>query len=197
MGAYIAERQISRLYVVGSNDTTAPVIEDSYKRFLDAFKAHLEVQPFLMGQRPGASDFGVYGQLTQLTHFDPTPMEETLKRVPRVFAWVDVVDDCSGVEPVEGDWMTRGNIPATLVDILKEVGRVYVSALLANARALAAGEAEVRTEIDGRALVQQPFPYQGKCLLWLREKYAALSSNDRKCVEGILAGTGCERLFEG
>ena len=29
MGAYIAERQISRLYVVGSNDTTAPVIEDS------------------------------------------------------------------------------------------------------------------------------------------------------------------------
>ena len=150
-----------------------------------------------MGQRPGASDFGVYGQLTQLTHFDPTPMEETLKRAPRVFAWVDVVDDCSGVERVEGDWMTRNNIPATLVDILKEVGRVYVPTLLANARALAAGDAEVRTEINGRAWVQQPFPYQGKCLLWLREKHAALSSNDRKAVEGILAGTGCERLFEG
>jgi hypothetical protein len=27
-------------------------------------------QPFLMGARPGASDFAVYAQLT---HFDPTP----------------------------------------------------------------------------------------------------------------------------
>ena len=195
MGDYIAERQISRLYVVGSNETTAPVIEDSYKRFLDAFKAHLEVQPFLMGQRPGASDFGVYGQLTQLTHFDPTPMEETLRRAPRVFAWVDVVDDCSGVEPAVGDWTMRDTIPSTLVDILKEVGRVYVPALLANAKALNAGDNEVHAEIDGRPWVQQPFPYQGKCLQWLRGKYEGLSGNDKEVVDRILSGTGCEPLF--
>ena len=35
---------------------------------------HLRQHRFLMGARPGASDFAVYGQLTQLAHFDPTPM---------------------------------------------------------------------------------------------------------------------------
>lgn len=195
MGTYISERQISRLYVVGSNDTTAPVIEASYLRFLDAFKAHLEVRPFLMGGRPGASDFGVYGQLTQLTHFDPTPMDETLRRAPRVYAWVDVMDDCSGLSAGEDDWMRRDDIPATLIQLLREVGRVYVPALLANALALSSGSDEVRNVIDGQPWVQQPFPYQGKCLQWLREKYAALSGADKVAVDGILSGTGCERLF--
>ena len=44
-----SERQISRLYVVGSNDTTAPVIEASYIRFLEHFNAHLRRLPLLMG----------------------------------------------------------------------------------------------------------------------------------------------------
>ena len=48
------ERQISRLFVVGSNDTTAPVIEASYVRFLDLMRRLLEQQPFLLGARPGA-----------------------------------------------------------------------------------------------------------------------------------------------
>ena len=38
----VGERQIGRLYVVGSNPVTAPVIEASYARFLAAFEAHLE-----------------------------------------------------------------------------------------------------------------------------------------------------------
>ena len=33
--AFVADRQISRLYVVGSNEVTAPVIEASYRRFLE------------------------------------------------------------------------------------------------------------------------------------------------------------------
>ncbi|PKQ09172.1 MAG: glutathione S-transferase [Alphaproteobacteria bacterium HGW-Alphaproteobacteria-12] len=196
MGDIFAERQISRLYVVGSNDTTAPVIEASYLRFLDAMKAHLETQPFLMGKRPGGSDFGAFGQLTQLTHFDPTPMEETLKRAPRVFAWVDLIEDLSGLEPGEDDWMKRESIPASIRGLLTEAGRVYAPALLANAKALMAGDDKVETEIDGKAWVQQPFPYQGKCLQWLREKRAALSDTDRKCVDDVLAGTGCDTLFK-
>ncbi|MEZ5502978.1 MAG: hypothetical protein R3E50_10080 [Halioglobus sp.] len=35
------ERQVGRLYVVGSNDITAPVIDASYRRFLAAMEAHL------------------------------------------------------------------------------------------------------------------------------------------------------------
>jgi hypothetical protein len=43
--------------------------------------------------------------------------------------------------------------------------------------------------------VQKPFPYQAKCLAWLREGYAALASGDRAAVDAVLSGTGCETLF--
>src|SRR5210317_1846644 len=71
--AFFSERQISRLYVVGSNATTAPIIDASYRRFLKAMEHHLQSQHYMLGNRPGAGDFGLFGQLTQLVGFDPTP----------------------------------------------------------------------------------------------------------------------------
>jgi len=53
----------------------------------------------------------------------------------------------------------------------------------------------VRCEIDGRAWVQQPFPYQGKCLRWLREGRQALSANDREFVDSALESTGADTIF--
>jgi glutathione S-transferase len=195
MKAFIMDRQISRLYVVGSNATTAPVIEASYERFLDLFNAHLKVHPYLMGNRPGASDFAMFGQLTALTHFDPTPMALTVKKAPRVYAWVEVTEDLSGLEPKEADWLDPGNIPATIVALLKEFGRVYAPALLANAGAIAAGRDTFETEIDGKKWKQQTFPYQAKCLQWIRNAYADLGENDRATIDKVLAGTGCAALF--
>ncbi|MGB0922575.1 MAG: glutathione S-transferase C-terminal domain-containing protein [Alphaproteobacteria bacterium] len=196
MAGFFGDRQISRLYVVGSNDTTAPVIEDSYKRYLDLMKAHLETMPFLLGQRPSSADFSAYGQLTQLAQFDPTPMAVTLERAPRVYAWVDLVDDLSGLE-VAGDegWIDPANVPDTLRALLGEVGRVYAPALLANADALNNGQDEMRTEIDGREWVQKPFAYQGKCLLDLRKAYADLDDAARSTVDDLIDGTGLEPLF--
>jgi hypothetical protein len=91
--------------------------------------------------------------------------------------------------------MARGAIPDTLRALLSEVGRVYAPFLLANAAALAAGAERVECEIDGARWAQKPFPYQAKCLRWLRDGYEALAPGDRACVDGVLAGTGCERLF--
>jgi glutathione S-transferase len=192
---FIQQRQIERLYVVGSNDVTTPVIEASYRRFLAIFKRILEQQPFLLGARPGAADFGAYGQLTQLAHFDPTPMALTLAEAPRVYAWVDIVDDLSGLDVTDDGWIDRAVIAARVGDLLREIGRVYAPFLLANAAALRNGADEVRLTIDAKPWVQQPFPYQGKCLQWLREHYAALSEVDRRDADALLAGTGCEALF--
>ncbi len=192
---FIQRRQIERLYVVGSNDTTAPVIEASYRRFLAHFTGLLEQQPFTMGGRPSAADFGLYGQLTQLAQFDPTPMALTLAEAPRVYAWVDIIDDLSGLEVNDADWLPRDAIKARLGDLLGEVGRVYAPFLIANATAMARGDSEVRLTIDGAPWVQQPFPYQARCLQWLRERYDALSGPDRAVTNGILSGTGCEVLF--
>ncbi len=191
----VRERQIGRLYVVGSNDITAPVIEDSYRRFLALLDAHIQRGPYLLGKRPAAADFGLYGQLTQLAAFDPTPATLTARTAPRVIAWVQLVDDLSGLEPTEGDWFDRDSVPDTLTALLTEAGRTYVPALLANARAIDARAETVNTEIDGHPWVQQPFPYQAKCLQWVRQEYARLDLADRAAVDGLLVGTGCEALF--
>lgn len=196
MTKFIVERQVSRLYVVGSNAITAPVIEASYERFLMLLDAHLTLHPFLMGNRPGASDFGVFGQLTQLTHFDPTPMALTMKLAPRVYAWVEIGEDLSGLEPRDSDWLDAANIPGTTIALLKEFGRVYVPALLANAKAIAGGEATFETEIDGKPWKQQSFPYQAKCLQWIRNAYADLSEQNRAAVDKLISGTGCAILFQ-
>ncbi|REJ83969.1 MAG: glutathione S-transferase [Acidobacteria bacterium] len=197
-----AERQISRLWVVGSNATTAPVIEASYRRFLEIFDALLQQQPFLLGARPAACDFAAYGQLSQLAKFDPTPMALTLEVAPRVFAWCDLVDDLSGLELApaaeESDrdgWLQRSALRPRLGPLLAEIGRVYAPFLIANAAALDSGAEQVETTIDARPWVQKPFPYQGKCLVWLRESYATLDGADREAVDALLEGTGCEALF--
>lgn len=194
-GNAVAERQIGRLRFVGSNPTTAPVIEQSYVRLLHLLNAHLRDHPYLMGKRPGSSDFAVYGQLTQLAQFDPTPMALTLEQTPRVYAWSTLLEDLSGEEPTEAEWLTGASVPATLKAILTEIGRTYVPVMLANARALAAGARQVETTVDGKPWVQAPFPYQGKCVRWLQAAYAALNMTSRSTVDGLLSGTGCEALL--
>ena len=195
MSKMVSERQIARLYVVGSNDITAPVIEDSYHRFLAIFDRVIQKQPFLMGQRPGSADFAFYAQLTQLAKFDPTPAQICLEKAPRIYAWTDVVDDLSGNAASEDGWLTREQAKSVLGDLLAEVGRVYVPAMIANAEALMAGRNQMETSIDGKPWIQPAFPYQGKCLQWVRQEYAALEDEERSVVDEILAGTGCQELF--
>jgi hypothetical protein len=191
----IAERQVGRLRYVGSNGVTGPVIEASYKRFLRAFEDHLRERPFLLGERPGSCDFAVYGQLTQLAEFDPTPSALTLHLAPRVTAWVGMLEDLSGLEPQDGDWIAADPLPETLCALLAEIGRVYPPVMLANARAVASGATEVSATVDGQPWTQQPFPYQAKCLGWLREAHSALPADTRRTVDAALAPAGLMELF--
>lgn len=191
----IAERQVGRLGVVGSNDVTAPVIEESYRRFLRLFDAHLQTTRFLFGARPSAADFAIAGQLTCLAIFDPTPAALTLAESPRIYAWVETAEELSGLRDDDADWIGRSEVSETLRALLGEVGRVHAPFLVANAAALERGDEQLETEIDGKPWVQKPFPYQGKCLRWLREAREALSSDDRAALDALLAGTGCEVLF--
>ena len=194
-GAVFAERQIGRLRYVGSNAVTGPVIEASYRRFLELFEDHLRRYPYLMGQRPGSCDFAAFGQLTQLAEFDPTPAALTLQVAPRVAAWVGMMEDPSGLEPADGDWASMDALPDTLTALLAEIGRVYPPVMLANAAAVSAGAQEVTAQVDGRDWTQQPFPYQAKCLGWLRQSRAGLAPDARAQVDAVLAPAGLCGLF--
>jgi hypothetical protein len=181
--------------VVGSNDATAPVIDASYRRFLAAMEAHLGNQPFMLGRRPGAGDFGLHGQLTQLVGFDPTPRAIAHELSPRTVAWVDQMADQCGLEPGADHWVRLEDQPASLRELLAEIGRVYAPAQLANARAVEAGDKHWACDIDGTHWTQQTFPYQARCLQWTNEQYRALTAAERARVDALLRGTGVERML--
>ena len=192
---YFTDRQVNRLYVVGSNDRTAPVIEASYRRFLDIMDKLIQQHPFLLGDRPSSADFAFYGQLTQLAQFDPTPRELTMTQAPRIYAWVDVVDDLSGLRPESTDWLNVEEASRMFRPLLTEVGRTYVPVMLANAKAMNEGAKLVETTVEGEAWEQQAFPYQARCVAELRSAFARLEEAERDEVVAILEGTGCEKMF--
>ena len=194
--AAFAERQIGRLAVVGSSPATAALIEASYRRLLGLLDALVLAAPFVFGRRPAAADFALFGQLSQLAGFDPTSAAVAAETAPRVVAWVNRMDDLGGLDdPAPEDWGTRASAVARTRPLLGEIGRVYAPFLLANADALARGADRVAGTIDGAAWTQAPFPYQAKCLRWLRERHAALAPAERAAVDAALGGTGCDALF--
>jgi glutathione S-transferase len=193
--ARFSRRQIDRLGVVGSNAITAPVIEESYRRFLGCLNQILSEQPFILGARPGSADLATYGQLTQLAHFDPTPRSLTLAEAPRVFAWVDVMDDLSGLDVQSEGWLARNDLARVLTPLLTEIGRTYVPVMMANARAIDQGASQVEAVVSGAPWTQTPFPYQARCLAALRVNYARLEPQDRADLEPLLRATGCAPLF--
>ena len=194
---FITKRQISPRALVGSTEENRPVIEQSYERLLDLLQRSITETPFLLGDRPGRGDFGLYGQLRQLIGWDPVSARVAIERAPRVVNWVERVDDLSwwSVDGADG-WCGREEIRAITSELLSEIGRTYVPFMLGNDLAAKAGAEEMSCVIDGMEYRQGTFPYQVKCLAWLRAEHAALSPDDRAVVDGLLAGTGCEALFE-
>ena len=111
----ITDRQVGRVWVVGSSKITAPLINTSFRRFLTIMEKHFSQYPFLFGNRPSSADFSFFGQLSQLVGFDPTPRSITQKISMRTVAWVDRTEDLSGLDPSENDWLKLGALPNTII----------------------------------------------------------------------------------
>jgi len=194
---YFSELQISRLWVVGSNNKTAPIIEESYKRFLNQLETCLSINPFLFGKRPSSSDYAIYGQLTQLIGFDPTSSAIAHNISPRAISWIDQMEDLSGLNVQEDDWITFEQAERNLSNIFEEIGKVYMPALLANSNAINQNEKTWTANIDGAEWNQKSFPYQAKCLQWINDEFEVLSHDDQKDILNFLKNTGCSDLILG
>ena len=192
---FITQRQISRRGLVGSTDWNAPLIEASYRQVLAAMQARFATGDFMLGDRPGRGDFGLYGQLVQLVRWDPTSAAVAVEIAPKVVNWVERMDDLAWLPVTDDGWASLDALDPGTRDLLAEIGRTYAPFMVANAQALASGLDEVVCELDGREYRQAPFGYQAKCLRWLRDEYQALDAADRTRVDEVLAGTGCEQLF--
>ncbi len=215
----IADRQINRLWVVGSNNETANLIDQSYKRYLELLESHLTTSTFMFGQRPSSADFGMYGQLSQLVGFDPTPRNIACEISPRTISWVSIMSDLSGLHDKGGigkffgvdnnnntndeinyfndnsGWFDIDKVPNTLLDIFNEIGRVYIPCLIANSKAFNNGDTVWETKIDNSVWKQKTFPYQAKCLNWIKDEFNKLSKSDKEITFKMLKGSGCEKIL--
>jgi hypothetical protein len=149
--------------------------------------------PFLLGNRPASSDFAIYGQLTCLALFDPTPQALVIKHAPRVYAWTEVLEDLSGYEILDSDWGDEDTNLKSLTEILSpllsEISDIYIPYLVANRDAVSAASKTMNTTLDGREWEQQPFPYQVKCLQALTDEFNELNQADRKDFDEIASAT--------
>jgi len=193
MADSFAQRQISRLSLVGSNKVTAPIIESSFQRLIQILDRIIEKQGFTLGTQPASADFAIYGQLTQLGIIDPTSAQLLVKASPRLRAWLDRVEDLSG--HIGSGWIKRELVKTHVGDFLNEIGRTYAPFLVANAQAYAEGKSELKAIIDGQSWIQPVFPYQVKCLQALQLERQKMTKSGREVLDEILTGTGCEVLL--
>ncbi len=181
----VRERMVGRVWFVGSNEQTAPQIEDSFRETLTLLDAHLADRPYLFGSRPAFGDFAVWGQIYNMWT-DPTPGALIEATAPGVLAWVHRM-----LWPrAEGDFEPWASLEPTLMPLLeRQVGRLFMPWTIANAAAIADGREEFSVELDGTTWTQKPQKYHAKSLGALRAKYAALS--DRRAVDAVLERAGC------
>lgn len=187
----VKARMIPRLRFVGSTPETAEIIETSFRRQVRLLEAHLAPRPFCFGGRPALADFGLWGQLYELST-DPTPGAILAAEAPSLMAWIERMLDPDAL----GDWEPWERLEPTLLPFLREeVGGVFLPWTLANARALAAGEETFTVLLHGQAFSQQVQRYHAKSFAVLRRRYEQLE--DRRRLDAILERAGCLAGFRG
>lgn len=184
----IRSRMVPRLSFVGSNAETRAGIEASFQRQVRLLETHLGAgRPFLFGARPAFADFGAFAQLYECAS-DPTPGAWMRAHAPSVLAWIERMLAPKAEGPFEG-WSA---LEPTLLPLLRdEVAGCFLPWSDANARALAAGEAEFAVELGGRPFRQQTQKYHARSLAALRERYAA--APEREAISALLDRVDCLR----
>ena len=176
---------VSRVWFVGSNEQTAPQIEDSYREAVGQLEAHLAPRPYLFGARPAFADFGLWGQLYNCLT-DPTAGGMLRDGAPSVVAWCERM-----LEPkAEGPFEELAALEPTLLPLLsRQVGRLFLPWSDANSDAIAGGVESFSVELDSGTWTQKPQKYHARSLAKLRERYAAVA--DKAALDPILEKTGC------
>jgi len=183
----IRERMSGRGWVVGSNEKTAPLIEDSFEDSIQLIEEHLANRSYLFGERPSLADFGLAAQIYQAST-DPTAGAILSSGHDAICRWFDKMLD----PKAEGEFETWSSLEPTLAPILKIQVRPFLLWSAANAAALASETEEFTVDLDGRSWTQTvggPQKYHAKSLREIRRKYGEQSSNPE--LRGILETAGC------
>ena len=187
----IIERMMGRVYFVGSNEVTAPQIEQSFLDAIAQLDTHLAERPYLFGGRPAFGDFGLWGQIYN-AWTDPTAAAWIEASAPNVLDWIHRM-----LNPrAEGEFESWASLAPTLEPFLAEqVGALFCPWTVANAAAMASGEEEFSVELNGKTFTQQPQKYHAKSLIVIRDKY--VNAPGKAEVDPVLERTGCLAAMQG
>jgi glutathione S-transferase-like protein len=176
---------VDRVWFVGSNSQTAPLIEAGFREMLALLEGHLASRPYLFGGRPAYGDFGLWGQFYELWT-DPTAGALIEGGAPHVLDWVHRM-----LWPrAEGRFEQWPALAPTLMPILKtQVGGKFMPWAVANEKALAEATEEFSVDLGGEVWIQKPQKYHARSLAMLRAKYAAAA--DKAALDPILESAGC------
>jgi len=179
-------------------EANRPVYRASIERLTDAIERLLDQSRFLFGSRPSPGDFGLLGALSQIA-IDPSASAILKPRGPRVFQWVQSLDDASGIE---GDWLA--DWPDALRDLLRLTAETHLAFLTRLAAIADRGEAATlrfapfglpyNIEIDPARDFKPKglgLGYRLRSLAALKGELVALMPAERARVEPLLRDTGC------
>ncbi len=178
----VLTRMTERVWFVGSNTRTAPLIEASLHDMLGLLDAHLAQREFLFGARPSYGDLGLWAQMYEMW-VDPTPGSHISATYLNVQDWIQRMH----FPPDRGSYESWEELAPTMGPILQLIGGSFMPWTLANEKALAEGVDEYSCELSIGTWVQAPQKYHAKSLAALRQKYQALAGDP---LDGILADAG-------
>ena len=190
MADSIRERMVGRVGVVGSNETTAPIIEASFANGMDLLEAHLRGRAYLFGGRPSFADFGLWGQIYN-AWTDPT-CGKLLEGKTAIRGWIDRMLDPKDEGPFES-WEA---LAPTLEPFLQQEVRIFLTWAAAIAEAIGSGAESTTVELDGKTWTQTvggPQKYHAKSLKEIRRKYGEVADDGE--LRAILERTGCLPLL--
>ena len=183
--AQVRVRMVDRVWFVGSNEMTAPQIENGFVEMLGLLDSHLASRPYLFGGRPAFGEFGLWGQFYELWT-DPTAGALIEGNAPHVLDWVHRM-----LWPrAEGAFESWTELAPTLMPILtRQVGKQFWPWTLANETALKQGQEEFSVTLGDKLWTQKPQKYHARSLGMLRAKYAEVA--DKSALDMVLAAAGC------
>ena len=86
-------------------------------------------------------------------------------------------------------------MPDSFKALCREIAYVYAPYLAANQSAVQEKKPQMEAQIDGKAWVQNPFPYHAKCLQWIKAQWQDLSHKDRLDAQAFLKETQLDQFI--
>jgi len=194
--ASFRERMLDRGFTVGSNQKTAPIIEQSYLDTIMLLDAHLARRSFIFGRQPTLADFGLAGQLYQcFTDIDAGELMRV--HAPHTALWCEAMINPQAVGA--GGFESWESLEETLLPLLQSQLPLFLRWSDANAKAVAAGHKEMSVALgDGREWQQSvggPQRYHAKSLKEIRRKLSLLPEGTG--IAKILSRCDCLELLRG